>query len=101
MNTILFNINDPEHREALEGIFLKAFEKFSSTGSTGLSLFEASEKWTTEDVCRYFGGIKPATVYKYIREGLPYTPGRPNTFRRKDVLEWDEKRKRSRKGEPG
>lgn len=92
---VVFDFNNPEHRSALENVCLNAFRKFKENN---LIIYqevkEEDERWTTEDVCRYFGAedkpLKPATIYKYIREwGLPYTPGRPSKFWKSEVILWE------------
>ncbi len=105
MSVILFDINNPEHQQALEQVCTTAFQKFKDKN---LIIYqevkEEDERWNTDDVCNYFGTegqpIKRATIYKYIREwGLPYTPGKPNTFWKHEVQKWDKEvlsRKRKR-----
>jgi transposase len=105
MGVILFDINNPDHQEALEKACTNAFDKFKGNNLiTYQEVKEEDERWNTDHVCKYFGTeghpVKRATIYKYIREwGLPYTPGRPNTFWKHEVMKWDKEvlsRKRKR-----
>lgn len=92
---VLFDLNNPEHQKAIENACINAFKQLMDKNLIIYQeIEEEDERWTTDDVCEYFGvegkPVKRPTIYKYIREwGLPYTPGKPSKFWKSEVLKWE------------
>lgn len=65
----------------------------SQRNGNGLPHFEKyGEYMTTEEAARY---LRRSVSFVLRQKNIPYLPGHPNSYRRKDLDEWFEKNKRT------